>query len=459
MYKLYLRPRPLPELFDQSTVPTSGGPSCQPSRHASRAVGKANRPRLVLIMALIAVASKYVIATNALMCADLGNSLTKSQHALKWSAAPPMPSSASMPLAASQTKTDTESESKEAARPSLPPTRNWRMCTKSIVEDLSDPSSSSRPALSPFDQSADIGRESYDESHGASSDGWSADAYESALNLYNRLIEYCDAHENDDTNTAEDGNLPHLIISALDILHQAYRLYGPESVIGSYNGGKDACVVLHLMRAAYANYIRENPNLSVSDDAACQPKTIYFENKDEFPEVIDLLHETVVEYDLNMLAFDQGIKFADGLSSVVSANYIDQKAESSRPFPMAFVLGTRRGDPNAGNQGAFAPSSSYMPAFMRVNPILTPEWTYADVWAFLRKYDLKYCQLYDQGYTSLGTVKDTKPCPALKKDALDLSWEEDTGNVLNECNGEYWPAYMLKDFDQERAGRIKKNNK
>ena len=462
MSKLYLRPRPLPELFDQSTVPTSVGPSCQPSRHAT-AVGKSNRPRLILIIAMIAVACNQMIATNAFSFVDLGNGLTNRQslqHALKWSAAP-MPSSASMPLAASQTKTDMESENKEAARPPPLPTRNWRICTKSIVEDISGSSSSSRPAVSPFDQSAGIGRESDDESHGVhvSSDGWSADAYESALNLYNRLIEYCDAHENDDTNTAEDGNLPHLIMSALDILHQAYRLYGPESVIGSYNGGKDACVVLHLMRATYANYIRESPNLSHSDGAACQPKTIYFENKDEFPEVIDLLHETVVEYDLNMVAFDQSIKFADGLSSVVSTNYIGQTADSSRPFPMAFVLGTRRGDPNAGNQGAFAPSSSYMPAFMRVNPILTPEWTYADVWAFLRKFDLKYCQLYDKGYTSLGTVKDTKPCPALKKDALDLSWEEDTGNVLNECNGEYWPAYMLKDFDQERAGRIKKNNK
>jgi hypothetical protein len=42
-------------------------------------------------------------------------------------------------------------------------------------------------------------------------------------------------------------------------------------------------------------------------------------------------------------------------------------AESARP--LAFVLGTRRGDPNCGEQGAFAPSSSYMPPFMRVNPV------------------------------------------------------------------------------------------
>lgn len=52
--------------------------------------------------------------------------------------------------------------------------------------------------------------------------------------------------------------------------------------------------------------------------------------------------------------------------------------------------------------------------------------------------------MYDDGYTSLGTVKDTLPCPALKK----VHVEGDSP--------EYWPAYMLKDWQQERAGRIKK---
>lgn len=62
----------------------------------------------------------------------------------------------------------------------------------------------------------------------------------------------------------------------------------------------------------------------------------------------------------------------------------------------------------------------------------------------MRLYQLPYCSLYDDGYTSLGTVKDTLPCPALKK----VHVEGDSP--------EYWPAYMLKDWQQERAGRIKK---
>lgn len=50
-------------------------------------------------------------------------------------------------------------------------------------------------------------------------------------------------------------------------------------------------------------------------------------------------------------------------------------------------------------------SSGNYPPFMRFNPIL--DWSYRDVWDFIKACELPYCSLYDHGYTSLGTVMDT----------------------------------------------------
>ena len=75
-----------------------------------------------------------------------------------------------------------------------------------------------------------------------------------------------------------------------------------------------------------------------------------------------------------------------------------------------------------------------MPPFMRVNPIL--HWSYAQVWDFLRAFELPYCALYDEGYTSLGRKANTQRNPALRR-----------------SDGTYSPAWALDDAQLERAGR------
>jgi FAD synthetase len=252
---------------------------------------------------------------------------------------------------------------------------------------------------------------------------WSRDQLQESLDLYSRLVD------------CKDSYVAPLIQAALVHLDQAYRLYGPRSVMCSYNGGKDAVVILHLVRAALANYYETNKQKPPE-----RPRVIYFDHKDEFPEILALLRDTVREYDLDMIAFKEGISFGEGLQILVDNNIVP--GTHDQVFPCSFVLGTRRTDPNAGNQGHFAPSSSYMPPFMRVNPVL--DWTYGHIWHFLRLFKLPYCVLYDQGYTSLGTTKDTRPCPAL---AVAGSSDTDIPR--------FWPAYMLQDWDLERAGRIK----
>ncbi|KAG7363694.1 molybdopterin-binding domain containing protein [Nitzschia inconspicua] len=302
---------------------------------------------------------------------------------------------------------------------------------------------------------------------------WSKEQFDASLQLYNDLMNCTDSY------------VSPAIQSALNTLDHAYRLYGPQSVVCSFNGGKDAVVILHLLRAAHAKYYNttttttstttKNPTRPV------RPRAVYFNNNDEFQEVVDFLHDSVQRYDLDMIAFEHGVSFSEGLQILVDNNVVlstplinnnnnnkddddDDNADVApetatttaiTTFPMAFVLGTRSSDPNAAGQDHFSPSSHWMPPFMRVNPIL--RWNYGLVWHFLRLFQLPYCTLYDQGYTSLGTVKDTLPCPALAVNRGDISAGSNADNISQNLP-QFWPAYMLRDWDQERAGRIKKKN-
>ena len=202
---------------------------------------------------------------------------------------------------------------------------------------------------------------------------WSQAQYEASLVLYDKFMSCTDSY------------VAPAIKDALNCLDHAYRLYGPNSVIVSFNGGKDAVALLFLLIAAHSNHYRQMMEDKKEDESISivRPRALYFEHKDEFPEVLSYLQDCVQNFDLDMIAFAQGIKFNQGLEVLVNNNIPPQ---SSVPFPMAFALGTRQGDPNAGDQGHFAPSSHYMPPFMRVNPII--KWSYGTVWHFLRVFSV-----------------------------------------------------------------------
>lgn len=109
-----------------------------------------------------------------------------------------------------------------------------------------------------------------------------------SLALYEKLRSCNDAYMSKQLN------------SALDILSDALRLYGAEQLFASYNGGKDAVVVLHLLRAVAAKHAEETKE-------SCRPEFIYFAVKDEFPEVLEHITETELKYALNLRKYETGI--------------------------------------------------------------------------------------------------------------------------------------------------------
>ena len=67
-----------------------------------------------------------------------------------------------------------------------------------------------------------------------------------------------------------------------------------------------------------------------------------------------------------------------------------------------------------------------------VNPII--DWTTAEVWEFIREYNLPYCSLYDEGFKRLGCIG----CPMGSTQQREYEFER-------------WPKYKdlyLKAFDK-----------
>lgn len=83
-------------------------------------------------------------------------------------------------------------------------------------------------------------------------------------------------------------------------------------------------------------------------------------------------------------------------------------------------------------------TDSSWPQVMRISPLL--DWHYSEIWDYLLYYQVPYCRLYDDGYTSLGSVDNTVKNPYLLYSMDDSET--------------YLPAYKLLDGNTERSGRV-----
>ncbi|OQR96524.1 FAD synthetase [Achlya hypogyna] len=228
-------------------------------------------------------------------------------------------------------------------------------------------------------------------------------------------------------------------VRAIDVLDRAIDILSIDKICFSFNGGKDSTVVLHLLRITVAkrvlaalkrNECTEGFDTSYHEQMRRMP-VLYFHTPDQFPEVNDFIAHCIAAYGLQCGV--QACSFMEGIQNIMTQRGVQ-----------AFTMGVRKGDPFTDDLEHFAPSSKGWPAFFRINPILL--WRYEYVWIFLRELDLEYCRLYDEGYTSLGSIHNTVRNPA-------LAITDATGQVT------YLPAYRLTDGSSERCGRGRVCNK
>ncbi|KAJ4460529.1 putative flavin adenine dinucleotide synthetase [Paratrimastix pyriformis] len=220
----------------------------------------------------------------------------------------------------------------------------------------------------------------------------------------------------------------HRLLGALNCILESIERFRFDEIAFFFNGGKDCTAVLYLLHAVFEWYQSKHPETNESDRICLQNMPVFFlEDTNSFSEIDRFIGEVQDHFNFHVTVIrSPSMKLA--LKNLV---------ETSTPCIKAVYMGVRKGDPKSETLDFFTRTdvSRGWADLIRVNPVLY--WDYADLWYFLREFDLPYCVLYDQGFTSLGGRTDTQPNPAL--------YDPETQS--------YKPAYRLTDASQERCGR------
>ncbi|KAL2142861.1 hypothetical protein VTI28DRAFT_692 [Corynascus sepedonium] len=239
-------------------------------------------------------------------------------------------------------------------------------------------------------------------------------------------------------------NVQNQVIMSMGVIEEALRRYGFNHLSLSYNGGKDCLVLLVLIMACLPAYASSLPSHSrgpattdtaaaatAPEETATSPtapssrlQAIYIVSSDPFAEVEEFVAESTKQYYLDLK------RYALPMRPALEAYLKD------RPAIKAIFLGTRRTDPHGELLKHFDPTDKGWPQFIRVHPVI--DWHYVEIWAFIRRLQIPFCELYNRGFTSLGGVSNTRPNPAL---------------AVGGDTSKFRPAYELRDDDEERLGR------
>ena len=212
------------------------------------------------------------------------------------------------------------------------------------------------------------------------------------------------------------GNFPWMQ-EAVRVVKKALHVCRSASEISlAFNGGKDCTVLLFLVLPLWREKF---PNAKLP--------LLYIHDEGGFEEESHFVQTVVNSYLIDSVSLVE-------IKNLSMKNALSHLTQTSPELRMIF-MGTRRSDPHGNALSLFDPTDSGWPAFVRVNPLLN--WSYHDVWKFLRVLKIPFCSLYLHGYTSVGAITNTVPNPALLRD-----------------DGSYAPAWELQDERDERKGRF-----
>ena len=212
------------------------------------------------------------------------------------------------------------------------------------------------------------------------------------------------------------------------VLAAVRQAFAPAQTAVAYTGGKDSGVALHLWREALAaagsgsgydsGQLRaDSPLRAISIDTGCKfPQVTAFRDRlctdwnvaltiarprfgllgadlAAYPVAVD---KVSCCRDLKIAPLCQALADTDTQALLTGIRRDEHPSRQARQYAELRLAITDGGD-----------GGPTCPEHWQVNPLL--DWTELDIWAFITGEGLPYCELYHEGYRSLGCVPCTRP--------------------------------------------------
>lgn len=180
-----------------------------------------------------------------------------------------------------------------------------------------------------------------------------------------------------------------------EIILEAEKRFGRENTVVAFTGEKDSTTLLHLIKTTY--------------DGEVPFKVFNIDTSVKFKEIYEIRDRIAKDWNLDMIILrnEDARRVIEQAKDSAECCYLlktNVLNDGIKKYSIKALMSAIRWD----EQEARADEKYFSERMdhIRVHPIL--HFMEKDIWEYIKKNNLPYCELYEKGYRSLGCVPCTK---------------------------------------------------